>query len=158
MKMQESPLLRLSDCSVSISSRLVDLTGAALNTLSDSGTNLLRAWTVGGLAIRHALTLGLHVRSEASDLSDYDKEIRVRLWWSLYSLECLLNGLTGRPSCISDQDISTPLPMNINEEDFLPERHLYDTTNENSHSGPTSGPSSRRGSKNSKELRRQLYC
>lgn len=113
---------------------------------------LNRAWTIGGLAIRHALTLGLHVRSEAGDLSDYDNENRVRLWWSLYSLECLLNELTGRPSCISDQDISTPLPMNINEEDFRPGHTLYGTPEDTRH---TSEHSSRRSSKSSKEPRRR---
>lgn len=117
-----------------------------------STCRLNRAWTIGGLAIRHALTLGLHIRSEAGDLSDYDNENRVRLWWSLYSLECLLNELTGRPSCISDRDISTPLPMNINEEDFRPGQPLYSGPQETRH---TSGLSSRRSSKSSKEQRRR---
>ncbi|KAH9214215.1 fungal-specific transcription factor domain-containing protein [Leptodontidium sp. 2 PMI_412] len=117
-----------------------------------STCRLNRAWTICGLAIRHALTLGLHVRSEADDLSDYDKEIRVRLWWSLYSLECLLDELTGRPSCISDRDISTPLPVNIDEEDFRPGVQLYGTQDEMHH---TSGHSSRRSSRSSKDLRRR---
>ncbi|KAJ5040634.1 uncharacterized protein L3040_006283 [Drepanopeziza brunnea f. sp. 'multigermtubi'] len=103
---------------------------------------LNRAWAIGGLAIRHALTLGLHVRSEAETLSDFDKEYRVRLWWSLYSLECLLNELTGRPSCISDRDISTPLPVNIDEDDLRPGQSLYER--------PGDRPrSSRRGSHSS---------
>ncbi|PVH70541.1 hypothetical protein DL98DRAFT_504521, partial [Cadophora sp. DSE1049] len=104
---------------------------------------LNRAWTVCGLAIRHALTLGLHVRNEATDLSDFDKENRVRLWWSLYSLECFLNELTGRPSCISDRDISTPLPMNINEDDIVPSQPLDGTPEDARHH---SGRSRRRGS------------
>ncbi|KAG9228483.1 hypothetical protein BJ875DRAFT_412539, partial [Amylocarpus encephaloides] len=43
--------------------------------------NLNRAWTICGLAIRQALTLGLHVRSEADDLEDVEKEHRVRLYF-----------------------------------------------------------------------------
>jgi hypothetical protein len=105
-----------------------------------------RAWTICGLAIRHALTLGLHVRSEAKDLSDVDKEHRVRLWWSLYSLECLLNKLTGRPSCISDRDIGTPLPINISEDDFQQGQPLYDRMED----VQQSGESSRRGSRASR--------
>src|SRR4051812_14837825 len=89
-------------------------------------TPAVRAWTICGLAIRHALTLGLHVRNEAMDLSDMNKEHRVRVWWSLYSLECLLNQLTGRPSCISDRDISTPLPVNLDVDSLPPEYPLYD--------------------------------
>lgn len=99
-----------------------------------------RAWTFCGVAIRHSLTLGLHVRSEAQDLSDVEKEHRIRLWWSLYSLECILNELTGRPSCISDRDISTPLPLNLDEDDFHPSQTLYDRRRKGS------GTSSRRGS------------
>jgi hypothetical protein len=103
-----------------------------------------RAWTFCGLAIRHALTLGLHVRSEAQDLSDVEKEHRVRLWWSLYSLECILNELTGRPSCISDRDISTPLPLNLDEDDFHTRQTLYNKTEKASRN------SSRRGSRSLK--------
>ena len=87
---------------------------------------LLRSWTVCGIAIRHATALGLHVRSEAKELSDADKEFRVRLWWSLYSLERVLDELTGRPSCISDREISTPLPINVDEADFRRDRVLYE--------------------------------
>ncbi|KAL2065211.1 hypothetical protein VTL71DRAFT_2880 [Oculimacula yallundae] len=134
---------------------------ARINTISALGVlclyfiatcRLNRAWTICGLAMRDALTLGLHVRNVAENLSDYDKETRVRLWWSLYSLECLLNELTGRPSCISDRDISTPLPININEEDFWPGKQLYASKDE---SPDTSEQSSRHSSQGSKQLRRQ---
>ncbi|CZT11075.1 uncharacterized protein RCO7_10158 [Rhynchosporium graminicola] len=111
---------------------------------------LNRAWTVCGLAIRHALTLGLHMRNRADELSDYDKECRVRVWWSLYSLECLLNKLTGRPSCISDRDISTPLPLNIDEEELWPGNKLYASPEKDTlNSGPSSrnSPEDSRGSR-----------
>jgi hypothetical protein len=72
------------------------------------------------------MTLGLHVRSEAKDLPDMDKELRVRVWWSLYALERLLDELTGRPSGVSDRDISTPLPINVDEADFSRDRKLYE--------------------------------
>jgi hypothetical protein len=104
-----------------------------------------RAWTFCGLAIRQALTLGLHVRSEAEELADVEKEHRIRIWWSLYSLECLLNELTGRPSCIADTDISTPLPINMSEDDFHPGQSLYDRGD-----SAMSDHSSRRGSRSSK--------
>src|SRR5258706_3855437 len=84
-----------------------------------------RAWMISGLAIRHAMALGLHVRSKAKNLTDFDKEIRYRIWWSLYSLERLLDELTGRPSCVSDRDISAPLPINIEEDQFEQEQQLY---------------------------------
>ena len=106
-----------------------------------------RAWTLCGLAIRQALTLGMHVRNEASDLSDMAKEQRVHLWWSLYSLECSLNELTGRPTCISDRDISTPLPVNMDVDTLDPGQSLYKYDNMDDPSGKHSGSSSRRSSK-----------
>ncbi|TVY41819.1 putative transcriptional regulatory protein [Lachnellula occidentalis] len=91
-----------------------------------STCRLNRAWTICGLAIRNATSLGLHLRSEASGIPDVEKEHRVRIWWSLYNLECSLNESTGRPTCVHDKDISAPLPVNINEEDFHPGQVLYD--------------------------------
>ncbi|KAK0111791.1 hypothetical protein ONS96_001059 [Cadophora gregata f. sp. sojae] len=129
--------------------RVSTTTGLGLLCLYFIATSRLnRAWAISGLAIRHAVTLGLHIRIEAGDLSDYDNENRVRLWWSLYSLECLLNELTGRPSCISDQDISTPLPLNIDEEEFRPGKSFYGRAEDTRHA---SGPPSRRSSRSSKD-------
>ena len=94
------------------------------------------------------MTLGLHVRNEARILSEHKREHRVPIWWSLYSLECLLNELTGRPSCISDRDNSQPLPLNV-DQDAIPDEE----------SRPDTGvgiqslfPSSRRGSRCSKGI------
>ncbi|KAG9228262.1 fungal-specific transcription factor domain-containing protein, partial [Amylocarpus encephaloides] len=109
------------------------------------------AWPVCGLAIRQALSLGLNVRSEAEELTDGEKEHRVRIWWSLYSLECLLNELTGRPSCISDTDISTPLPINMDEVKFASGQPFYDQgADVGENVGGFSSQSSRRGSRTSK--------
>ncbi len=71
------------------------------------------------------MTLGLHIRSETKSLSDVDKEYRVRLFWSLYCLERLLNQLTGRPTCLSPRDICATLPLNLDEQEFDRERPLY---------------------------------
>lgn len=72
-----------------------------------------------GSSIRQATALGLHLRNKVKQTSDLEKELRVRVWWSLYSMERLLGEYTGRPSCISDYDISTPLPLNIDESELL---------------------------------------
>ncbi|KAI9821483.1 MAG: hypothetical protein M1832_003330 [Thelocarpon impressellum] len=91
-----------------------------------------RAWCICGLAIRYAQALGLHLRNESKqqDMSDVRKEREVRVWWSLYSLESLLVVMTGRPSAISDRDISSVLPVPIDEESFpayhADKRRLYD--------------------------------
>ena len=71
-----------------------------------------------GTAIRHAIALGLHLRNEDKNISSMSKEIRYRVWWSLYGLERQLGVMTGRPACINDRDCSTPLPLPRLEEAF----------------------------------------
>ena len=77
-----------------------------------------RAWALGGFAIRAALALGINLRNESTGTRDDLKEIRYRVWWSLYILEHQLSSMTGRRSCISDDDCTTPLPLPYDEEQF----------------------------------------
>lgn len=53
--------------------------------------------------------------------SDTSKEIRYRVWWSLYTIEHLLSVMTGRPTCIIDGTCTTPLPVPFDESDFQKE-------------------------------------
>lgn len=68
--------------------------------------------------MRGALALGLHLRNLGSCTSETSKEIRYRVWWSLYTVEHLLTVITGRPSCIVDSSCTTPLPVPFDESDF----------------------------------------
>ncbi|OQE23717.1 hypothetical protein PENSTE_c008G01500 [Penicillium steckii] len=83
-----------------------------------SSGHINRAWKLAGSAVRGALALGLHLRSVGSCTSDTSKEIRYRVWWSLYTVEQLLAVITGRPSCIVDSSCTTPLPVPFDEGDF----------------------------------------
>jgi hypothetical protein len=57
------------------------------------GVYLLPASAIGssyiymGLALRKALALDLHLNPEDMNISSTEKEIRSRLWWSIYALE-----------------------------------------------------------------------
>jgi hypothetical protein len=42
-----------------------------------------------GLALRKAMALDLHTRAEDATLSEHEREVRCRLWWSVFSLERL---------------------------------------------------------------------
>lgn len=75
-----------------------------------------RSWVIMGIALRYAYALGLHVRNEDPATSGTAKEIRVRVWWALYSLERLLGVITGRPSAIVDEQCSVPLPQPLDED------------------------------------------
>lgn len=73
---------------------------------------------MGGFAVRAAIALGINMRNDSSRTPDTSKEIRYRVWWSLYYLEHQLSLLTGRPSSIRDQTCTTPLPIPVEEEHF----------------------------------------
>ena len=77
-----------------------------------------RAWCLTGLAIRAASGLGMNMRNDSAELSNDLKEVRYRVWWSLYTLEHRLCDMTGRVNCILDDHCTCPLPVPIPEEDF----------------------------------------
>ncbi|KAE8387296.1 fungal-specific transcription factor domain-containing protein [Aspergillus alliaceus] len=83
-----------------------------------SSGQINRSWKLCGSAVRSALSLGLHLRNIGTGTSDTSKEIRYRVWWSLYTLEHRLSVMTGRPSCIIDDTCTTPLPVPFDESDF----------------------------------------
>ncbi|OOQ87737.1 fungal specific transcription factor domain protein [Penicillium brasilianum] len=94
--------------------------GLACFYLMASG-HINRAWKLSGSAIRGALGLGLHLQNVGVCTSDISKEIRYRVWWSLYNIEHLLGVMTGRPSCIIDSSCTTPLPVPFDESEFQKE-------------------------------------
>jgi hypothetical protein len=63
-----------------------------------------------GVSIRLALALGLHLRNEDPAADAAKKEMLLRTWWSLHSIECLVSSITGRPPIISNSDCTVPLP------------------------------------------------
>lgn len=86
-----------------------------------STADLQSAWTIIGMALRSAYSLGLHVRNEDPSATAVKRETLVRTWWSLYSLERTLCILTGRPSMIADSCCSVPLPLPVPEENISDE-------------------------------------
>jgi hypothetical protein len=63
-----------------------------------------------GISIRLALALGLHLRNEDPAADSTKKEVLMRIWWSLHSIECLISSITGRPPIISSEDCTVPIP------------------------------------------------
>ncbi|KAJ5901681.1 hypothetical protein N7495_002209 [Penicillium taxi] len=107
----EGQFLRHSDL------QQLQVEGLACFYMISSG-HINRAWKLSGSAVRGALALGLHLRNLGSCTSDTSKEIRYRVWWSLYTIEHLLSVMTGRPSCIIDSSTTTPLPVPFDESEF----------------------------------------
>ncbi|KAL2871707.1 transcription factor domain-containing protein [Aspergillus lucknowensis] len=77
-----------------------------------------RAWRACGVSVRSAIALGVNLRSESKETSHLSKEIRYRVWWSIYTLENTLSIMTGRPTSSPDKFSTTPLPIPFDEERF----------------------------------------
>ncbi|KAL8976750.1 MAG: hypothetical protein Q9177_006780, partial [Variospora cf. flavescens] len=87
-----------------------------------------RAFSMSGIAIRQAMTLGLNLRNDDRSLSESSKQIRYLVWWSVASVERVLSGITGRPPSFSGYDCSAPLPLPLEEEMFMSSSTVvYDT-------------------------------
>ncbi|KAL8935348.1 MAG: hypothetical protein Q9216_005478 [Gyalolechia sp. 2 TL-2023] len=82
---------------------------------------------MSGIAIRQALTLGLHLRNEDPNLVDFAKEIRYRVWWAVASTERTLSVMVGRPTCFVGTDCSAPLPLPLEEEMLISTNQPCDT-------------------------------
>lgn len=87
--------------------------------------NGISVWETTGLAMRTAVSLGLHRNQQADVLPGTDNmtpkqkqelvDFRSRVFWSVYGIE-RINGLVlGRPFSLSDVDIDAPLPTCIPE-------------------------------------------
>lgn len=72
-------------------------------------------WNLTGSAVRMAFATGLH-RKEGpggqlpSEFGTLEREMRKRLWWTLFAFERFLCSSLGRPSSIDDNDVDAELP------------------------------------------------
>ena len=67
------------------------------------------AWKFLGLAIRSAQGLGMHLENVTPYMDHIDKVQRMKIWFSLLTLERILSTMTGRPCMVKEQDCSIPL-------------------------------------------------
>lgn len=70
-----------------------------------------------GLAMRMAVSLGLHQEVSDPDIDIETREHRRRVWWSTYSMERLLSVTSGHPISIQDEDIELLSPTSKPGED-----------------------------------------
>lgn len=69
-----------------------------------------------GMALRMAITLGLHQEASHLDLDEATKEHRRRVWWSVYSLDRIHSVKSGNPITIYDEDIGVAFPSKLPHE------------------------------------------
>ncbi|KAJ5807453.1 hypothetical protein N7447_010909 [Penicillium robsamsonii] len=89
------------------------------------GVYLMPASAIGssyiymGLALRKALAFDLHLNPEDQAVDDREREIRCRLWWSIYSLERCSTVKLSRPRSIGINVVKVPHPSPLPELDRL---------------------------------------
>lgn len=69
-------------------------------------------WSIIGITMRHAISLGLHRKFGGSRSLD---QRRKRLFWTIFMLEQSIARTMGRPMSISNRDIDVELPANVDE-------------------------------------------
>ncbi|RKK67478.1 hypothetical protein BFJ69_g14480 [Fusarium oxysporum] len=82
------------------------LLGIYLMPLNAAGSS----YVYMGMALRKALGFDLHQSPDDQMIDDREKEIRCRLWWSIYSLERCTTLKLNRPRSVPANIIGIPLP------------------------------------------------
>ncbi|RYP08730.1 hypothetical protein DL764_001750 [Monosporascus ibericus] len=84
------------------------------------------SWTLTGLAIRIAQSLGLHREgTHFAELKPFDVEMRRRLWWTLCVLDVRSAENHGSELTIAEGTHDTRLPLNVNDSDLSPDMTDY---------------------------------
>lgn len=74
-----------------------------------------------GMALRMAISLGLHQEVAGASLDETALEHRRRVWWSIYSLDRIVSVKSGNPLTIQDEDIGISMPSKLpSEPDYCP--------------------------------------
>ena len=86
-----------------------------------------RTWTLTSLVVRIAHALGLHREmfggKYTSPYPPFERELRRRLWWQICTLDMHASTDRGSDPIIITKSFSTQLPLNINDEDLIPDDH-----------------------------------
>jgi hypothetical protein len=73
---------------------------------------------MSGISLRSAISLGLNLRVAHSTISDIPSEIRIGVWWSLWTLGQTLNLMTDRNAEVDLSICNIPLPRPLFEGGF----------------------------------------
>ncbi|RMJ26842.1 Transcription factor [Aspergillus sp. HF37] len=98
-----------------------------LLTCQSREDDMSRTWTLLGLATRIALSQGLHREPSlflSSNIDVVQIELRRRLWHQICYLDFRSAEARGQEPTIADDDYTTLLPRNVNDEDLIEGSHL----------------------------------
>lgn len=77
-------------------------------------------WTLTGLVVRVAQTLGLHRDGSNFNLKPFDTEMRRRVWWNVCLLDVRASEDHGCDPTITEHMFDTRIPLNIYDADLDP--------------------------------------
>lgn len=69
-----------------------------------------------GIALSAALRLGLHRSLPNSGFNPIEREVRRRVFWTLWKMDTYVGALLGLPKGIADDDIDQQMPVEIDDE------------------------------------------
>jgi hypothetical protein len=80
-----------------------------------------KIWTLTGLVVRIAQTLGIHRDGSHFSLSPFEIEMRRRLWWQVCILDARSSEDHGCDPTIVEAQFDTKMPLNVNDADIGPD-------------------------------------
>jgi transcriptional regulatory protein GAL4 len=81
-------------------------------------------YNYGGLALRLAISLGLHKEVHGWQTTPLKKELRRRVWWCLCVLDVGATVTYGRPLNWPRVGVDTPFPLNIHENQLVADSEI----------------------------------
>ncbi|KAG0657492.1 Fungal specific transcription factor [Maudiozyma exigua] len=103
------------------SDRLETLSGTLLLVIyALMRPNVPGVWYVLGSALRLTVDLGLHTDKLNMSYDPFTREIRRRLFWSVYSLDRQICSYFGRPFGIPEESITTRYPSSLDDSQIIP--------------------------------------
>ncbi|KAL5117156.1 hypothetical protein ACEQ8H_004981 [Pleosporales sp. CAS-2024a] len=80
-----------------------------------------KIWTLTGLLVRIAQTLGIHRDGSHFKLPPFEIEMRRRLWWQVCILDARSSEDHGCDPTIVEAQYDTKMPLNVNDADLHPD-------------------------------------
>ncbi|KAK9468826.1 fungal-specific transcription factor domain-containing protein [Lipomyces arxii] len=82
-------------------------------------SRMKESWYVAATAIRMAQEINLH-QEELNTPPSFEREVRRRLWWSIYYWDRCMSLILGRPTMIADNICTVPLPLDLPDRCYYP--------------------------------------
>jgi hypothetical protein len=84
-----------------------------------------KIWTLTGMAVRIAQSLGIHRDGTHFNLLPFEVEMRRRLWWQVCILDARSSEDHGCDPTIVETQFDTKMPLNVNDTDLDPKMQHF---------------------------------